>query len=41
MAFNLERASKYHNQLIYLRKNGFQNILNKVEQVENVLEDGS
>jgi mRNA-degrading endonuclease RelE of RelBE toxin-antitoxin system len=41
MTFNLERASKYEKQLKYIIKNNFQNILNKVLQIEEILENGS
>ena len=41
MVFNFIKMPKYIKQLIYLRKNGFHDIVNKVQQIEEILEDGS
>ena len=41
MVFNFIKMPKYIKQLIYLRKNSFNNILHKVQKIEEILEDGS
>jgi len=41
MVFDIERTLKYRKQLTYLLKNGFQDILIKTRQIEQVLENGS
>jgi mRNA-degrading endonuclease RelE of RelBE toxin-antitoxin system len=41
MMFNLEFTKKYDKQTKYLARNNFLNILDKVIQIEDVLENGS
>ena len=40
MTFKLETATKYDNKLKYIMKNNFQSVLNKIAEIENILESG-
>ena len=41
MVFNIEKEPKYEKSIKYIIRNGFHNILNKVQQIEETLENGS